>query len=191
MAASQPQSSPGLSALIEQAAQRAAASFADILNLPVSVQLSRAEQDAQAQAPVLGAQDGRPWGKAIHIHFEDDVSGDALFLLPAGDEVRLLAALFAQNPSLSEVENASEVILLEIGNVLLNACVGTISNRMGWHIQYQVPLSIAGPEIAEILNPGPYGPTHLLRMLSTLGVGEIKINATLILIFYTQVSGLE
>jgi chemotaxis protein CheY-P-specific phosphatase CheC len=190
MATSQPQPIPALSELVAQAANRAASALAEMVNLPVSVQLSRAELVEKRQAGAYILDEKTEWGKAVHIHFDDEATGEALFLLPAGHDTSLAAALFEQIPSLQDAENPVDAILVEIGNVLLNTCVGTIANHMGKHIHYQLPETIEAPVIARFLDPAVNKAAQFLRMLSTLGVGNIKVTAYIVLIFYDGNLGL-
>ena len=186
MTTSQPQPIQALSALVAQAANRAASALAEMINLPVSVQLSRAELVEIPQAGAYILDDKTEWGKAVHIHFDGEATGEALFLLPAGHDASLAAALFEQIPSLQEADNPVDSILVEIGNVLLNTCVGTIANRTGKHIHYHLPETIEAPVIARFLDPAENKPAQFLRMLSTLGVGDISVNAYIVLIFYND-----
>jgi chemotaxis protein CheC len=190
MEPNQAQSGRALAEIADQAATCAAAAFAEILNLPVSVQLSQAElvDERGAGAAILEA--GSKWGKAVHMHFDDGACGEALFLLPAGHDASLMATVFEQNPDLQDVENSAEAALFEIGNVLLNACVGTLVNRMGLRVNYLVPKVIDAPVISELISPDPDQPARFLQMLSTLGVGDIKVKAYIILIFYTDLASL-
>jgi chemotaxis protein CheC len=186
MIPNQPQPIQSLSEIVNQAANRAAAAFAEMLSLPVNVQLSRAELIDKRQVNASNLNDETNWGKAVHIHFEDGASGEALFLLPAGHDANLVAALFEQIPALQDAKTSADIVLLEIGNVLLNACVGTIANQMGKHISYQVPELIESPIIAQFIDPDPSRPLKLIRMMSTLGVGDIEVSAYIVLIFYTD-----
>jgi len=180
-----------LAEILETASRRAAEAFAEMLNLPVSVQLSQAEMVDQSVPEVNLLMDGIVWGNVVHIHFEDGASGESLFLLPSGHTEILVNALYVENPGLREEENSSEAILLEFGNVLLNASLGTIANRMGSHISYEMPEMIETSALNSLLEPLHQQPVKVLKMLSTLGVGEIKVSAYLILLIYTDHLGLK
>ena len=78
---------------------------------------------------------------SVHQVFSGPVAGDALLILdpPAA---MALKQLLTDEPSLPlELDASAREVLTEIGNILLNACIGTFGNML------KVPLSFSVPEI--------------------------------------------
>jgi chemotaxis protein CheC len=173
------------SKLVDLSSKRAGAAFAGMLEMPVSVQLSLAEL-VVPQGGTGFLDPATRWGKAIHIHFYDEILGDALFLLPAGSETSLVAAIFAQNPELKGGQDAADNIFLELGNVVLNACVGSIANHLIRRVKYQMPQLIESAQVNSMLKPSSEQRSKLLRMMSTLAVGEINVRANIVIIIRTH-----
>jgi chemotaxis protein CheC len=76
---------------------------------------------------------------SIHQVFAGPVSGDALLLLNYAGAVQLTDLLTdGHNPSEYLDESAREV-LTEVGNILLNACLGMFGNLLNVHVTFSVP----------------------------------------------------
>ncbi|HEX7334286.1 MAG TPA: hypothetical protein VF290_22495 [Pyrinomonadaceae bacterium] len=76
---------------------------------------------------------------SIHQVFAGPVAGDALLLLNYEGAVQLTDLLTdGHNPSNFLDESAREV-LTEVGNILLNACLGMFGNLLNVHVTFSVP----------------------------------------------------
>jgi chemotaxis protein CheC len=78
---------------------------------------------------------------SIHQVFAGPVAGDALLLLNHDGAVQLTDLLtdgHGQSPSNRLDESAREV-LTEVGNILLNACLGMFGNLLDVHVSFSVP----------------------------------------------------
>lgn len=76
---------------------------------------------------------------SIHQVFAGPVAGDALLLLNYAGAVQLTDLLTdEEKPSVFLDESAREV-LTEVGNILLNACLGMFGNLLNVHVTFSVP----------------------------------------------------
>ena len=76
---------------------------------------------------------------SIHQVFAGPVAGDAVLLLNYEGAVHLTDLLTdGHNPSAYLDESAREV-LTEVGNILLNACLGMFGNLLNVHVTFSVP----------------------------------------------------
>lgn len=76
---------------------------------------------------------------SIHQVFAGPVAGDALLLLNYAGAVQLTDLLTdGGNQSVYLDESAREV-LTEVGNILLNACLGMFGNLLNVHVEFSVP----------------------------------------------------
>ena len=76
---------------------------------------------------------------SIHQVFAGPVAGDALLLLNYAGAVQLTDLLTDEDqPSVFLDESAREV-LTEVGNILLNACLGMFGNLLNVHVTFSVP----------------------------------------------------
>jgi chemotaxis protein CheC len=78
---------------------------------------------------------------SVHQVFTGPVGGDALLLLdPVAAST--LKELLTDEPALPlELDTSSREVLTEVGNILLNACIGTFGNLL------RVPMSFSVPDI--------------------------------------------
>ena len=76
---------------------------------------------------------------SIHQVFAGPIAGDALLLLNYAGAVQLTDLLTDEDqPSVFLDESAREV-LTEVGNILLNACLGMFGNLLNVHVTFSVP----------------------------------------------------
>ena len=179
-----------LNQIMEQASTRAATAFGEMLNLPVTVQLSNADLlNWQAMLHLID-QETPNWGSAVVLPFLEKaqagksggIQGESIFMLPAGSDQTLMQAVFEQIPDMQNDVDARQNILLEMGNVLLNACVGTVVNQLNKNVVYQTPQLIEPAQIRSFFNAQSDNPDSALWMRSKLGVGGLEVNAEIILI---------
>jgi len=76
---------------------------------------------------------------SVHQIFSGQVSGDALLILDQSGAA-MLKELLTNEPALPLAMDASaREVITEIGNVLLNACLGTFGNLLDVHVSFSVP----------------------------------------------------
>jgi chemotaxis protein CheC len=76
---------------------------------------------------------------SIHQVFAGPVAGDALLLLNYAGAVELTALLADDQPQSVYLDESSREVLTEIGNILLNACLGMFGNLLHIHVSFSVP----------------------------------------------------
>jgi chemotaxis protein CheC len=76
---------------------------------------------------------------SIHQVFAGPVAGDALLLLNYAGAVELTALLVDDQPQSVYMDESSREVLTEIGNILLNACLGMFGNLLHIHVSFSVP----------------------------------------------------
>ena len=131
--------SDALSELINIAFARTGAALSEltghrvVLN-PPEVAVYRAEELRGALAKFVPGDVA-----SIHQVFAGAIAGDALLILNYEGAVHLTDLLTdGHNPSNYLDESAREV-LTEVGNILLNACLGMFGNLLNVHVTFSVP----------------------------------------------------
>jgi chemotaxis protein CheC len=75
----------------------------------------------------------------VHQVFSGPMSGDALLVLSYSSAVKL-SGLLADSPrSLHYLNTSDREVLMEVGSILLNACLGMFGNLLKVHISFSVP----------------------------------------------------
>src|SRR5918997_4050498 len=77
---------------------------------------------------------------SIHQVFGGPVAGDALLLLNHDGAVHLTDLLTdGGGPPSSRLDESAREVLTEVGNILLNACLGMFGNLLDVHVSFSVP----------------------------------------------------
>jgi chemotaxis protein CheC len=76
---------------------------------------------------------------SIHQVFGGPVEGDALLLLNYEGAVQLTDLLTAEEKSSAYLDESAREVLTEVGNILLNACLGMFGNLLNVHVTFSVP----------------------------------------------------
>ena len=75
----------------------------------------------------------------VHQIFSGPVDGDALLVLDRNSAAILKELLTSEPPLPLEIDRSAREVLTEIGNILLNACLGTFGNILKVKVSFSVP----------------------------------------------------
>lgn len=76
---------------------------------------------------------------SIHQPFDGSIAGDAFLILNYEGAVRLTDLLTDTNCVKSQLDESSREVLTEVGNILLNACLGMFGNILKVRVNFSVP----------------------------------------------------
>ena len=76
---------------------------------------------------------------SIHQVFAGAIAGDALLILNYDGAVRLTDLLTDNHNSSAYLDESAREVLTEVGNILLNACLGMFGNLLNVHVTFSVP----------------------------------------------------
>jgi len=76
---------------------------------------------------------------SVHQIFSGSVVGDALLILD-GQSAAILKELLTNEPALPlQIDASAREVVTEVGNILLNACLGTFGNVLKVQVSFSVP----------------------------------------------------
>ncbi len=76
---------------------------------------------------------------SVHQIFSGPVNGDALLILDE-DGASMLKELLTNEPALPlAIDASAREVIAEVGNILLNACLGTFGNLLKVQVSFSVP----------------------------------------------------
>jgi chemotaxis protein CheC len=75
----------------------------------------------------------------IHQEFSGTIGGDALLLLSYDSAVHLTNLLGDTQTPLTRLDGSAREALTEVGNILLNACLGMFGNLLRVRVSFSVP----------------------------------------------------
>lgn len=76
---------------------------------------------------------------SIHQVFAGPVAGDALLLLNVDGARQLTNLLVDEQIQTPYLDESAREVLTEVGNILLNACLGMFGNLLHVHVSFSVP----------------------------------------------------
>ena len=76
---------------------------------------------------------------SIHQPFAGAIAGDAFLILNYEGAVRLTGLLTDANTAQPELDESAREVLTEVGNILLNACLGMFGNVLRVRVNFSVP----------------------------------------------------
>lgn len=153
-----------LTELINIAFGRAAASLSELTGFRVLINVPKV--DILSINELISALNGFINGEVATVHqiFTGQVAGDALLMLDYDGATALTSLL--TDEEVNRIDVSSKEVLIEVGNILLNACLGTFGNMLQVHITFSVPrLHLS----------------QLNDMLSTLVIGKEEIRYALVI----------
>ncbi len=81
----------------------------------------------------------RPGAPCINQGFEGDFAGNALLIYPRSSAVRLASVLLGDDRAVEELSSADQSALIEVGNIMLNSCIGAIGEVLGLPVVFHLP----------------------------------------------------
>ncbi|MEN2983806.1 MAG: chemotaxis protein CheC [Dictyoglomaceae bacterium] len=75
----------------------------------------------------------------VHQIFTGPVAGDALLILDYQGAVRLASIISGEEIEMDYLTPSLKEVIMEAGNILLNACLGMFGNLLQLHITFSVP----------------------------------------------------
>ena len=80
----------------------------------------------------------------IEEKFWGDFSGSSILVFPEGMNKNLISILSGQNMEEADAPGMEKGVLLEIGNILIGACIGKITELLKTGVTYTTPLASTG-----------------------------------------------
>jgi chemotaxis protein CheC len=117
---------------------RAAASLSQLTGYRVILEVPQVAIHPLAELKdVLG---GVVQGEVASVHqvFSGPVAGDALLVLDAAGAA-LINQLLTGEEALPGLDGSAREVITEVGNILLNACLGMFGNLLHVHVSFSVP----------------------------------------------------
>jgi chemotaxis protein CheC len=128
-----------LTELINIAFARAAASLSDLTGNRVELDVPEIEVHPFSELTEALSQFVRGDVTIIHQVFSGPMDGDALLLLNYDGAVNLVKLLTSEKELGSRLGTAGKEVLSEVGNILLNACLGVFGNLLHVRLSFTVP----------------------------------------------------
>ncbi|WP_406694670.1 chemotaxis protein CheC [Singulisphaera sp. Ch08] len=123
-------------------------------------------------------------GVAVVQDFEGPCSGRAVLVLPRDSGLRMAQILGGVEDGLDELDLELSGILAEVGNIMINAVLGSLANATGARLSYGLPEFYSEPELAFLSTPGAEeGVRGLLVADAHFHVRQFAVRGSLLIAF--------
>ncbi|MFT5453172.1 MAG: chemotaxis protein CheC [Enterobacterales bacterium] len=128
-----------LGELLNIAMGTAASKLSEISNN--EVEMSIPDVKLMTHAEYRNAIEQEKQGTLVRVSesFDGVISGEAVLLFQAGKSMDLVRAIIGDISYAEDFSELEEEVLTEIGNILLNSCVGTFSNILQKEFHTEIP----------------------------------------------------
>lgn len=144
---------------------QAAASMSGIVNEAVTMSvpsisfLSRAEA-----AALLGQRDQSQRICGVSQHYDGAFQTEAILMFPEDKSLEIVRLMVGELVPLAELTEMEQEAMSEIGNIILNSCVGTLANIFEHELEGSLPAYHVGTS-EEILSASGSGAESVVLML--------------------------
>lgn len=117
---------------------KAAASLSEMVSREVSLSVPELTITTLDQAN-KSIQTSRENVTGVKECFDGAIAGNAILLLPQNRSLDLIRLLFPSNMPDEMIQEMEDETLAEIGNIILNACLSSLSDIIGEELDNQIP----------------------------------------------------
>ena len=121
---------------------------------------------------------------SIHQPFDGAIAGDAFLILNYDGAVKLTDLLTDEESGTDELDESAREVLTEVGNILLNACLGMFGNVLKVHVGFAVPnLHLESlTDLIDTVQKERDGLTHAIVVYTSFRIRESSIQGYLVLV---------
>jgi len=121
---------------------------------------------------------------SIHQPFDGAIAGDAFLILNYEGAVKLTDLLTDEESVTDELDESAREVLTEVGNILLNACLGMFGNVLKVHVGFAVPnLHLESlTDLIDTVQKERDGLTHAIVVYTSFRIRESSIQGYLVLV---------
>ncbi len=123
---------------------RAAAALSDLVGEEIELNVPRCRVVARNDALSLLSAEMQGDVVAIKEFFNGGFQGDGLLVFPQESSLELVRRLIPGEIPLENLTELEQDALIEVGNIILNACIGTYGNMLEQSLQTELPTLFKG-----------------------------------------------
>lgn len=109
------------------------------LSVPFVDFLTPAQAAARLEDETQGAD-----SVAVRQHFQGRFDGDILLIFPEKRSLDLVRHMLGDQVPLEQLTELEQEALLEVGNIILNACLGSLANQLETPVEGSLPVYVRG-----------------------------------------------
>lgn len=125
----------------------------------------------------------------VNLRFKGAFSGMVELVFPEKDASTLISAVTGEEPLADDLDTLRAGALCEVGNVVLNSVMGTISNMLSLGFTYSVPIFAEGNSVELWRQEDAGDETILLFARTFFQIEKFKIEGSIIV--FLQIGALD
>ncbi len=172
---------------------RAAASLSELVQERIELAAPRVQIHRVEELPEILKPDEDGATTAILQEFQGTLTGRAALAFPHTSALKLAQVLGRLDEMPEDLDLDLSGILTEVGNIVLNAVLGSISNAAGASLCFSVPELSLGSNVAVLMTVGlsqtKLTQLHVVVADATFRVASRDISGSLVLVF--ELGGLK
>jgi chemotaxis protein CheC len=120
---------------------------------------------------------------SVQMTFRGSLDGSAFLIFPQPSALKLITLLTGDESRPDDLDSIRSGTLTEIGNILINSVVGTLSNVLGRPLHYSLPVYAEEP-VAGLLAAERHEERPLILLAKTsFVIRQMQIEGNLLLLF--------
>ncbi|WP_138497182.1 chemotaxis protein CheX [Nostoc sp. PA-18-2419] len=120
---------------------------------------------------------------SVRLGFTGSFSGGAGLIFPTESASTLVAVLTGEEPGSADLDAVKIGTLSEIGNIVINGVMGSLSNVLKQHLNYTIPVYLEDT-IENLLLPTDQSDSKILLAQARFIIEQLEIIGDIILIFH-------
>lgn len=132
----------------------AASVLSELVNATVTLTVPHLELKSFFELKKALGERSDPNVVAIHQGISGEFPGEAFLVFPEACSLELVRSLLQEDVTLEELPDVESEAMSELGNIILNACIGTMANQIDRRVEVSLPHFIRG-DISEIMPGSP------------------------------------
>ena len=145
---------------------RAAAALNELVDEEVTLSVPRVDFISREKAASMIDLRAVSGACAVVQEFEGQFSGNALLIFPEAKSLALVRKMIRDQIPLEAMTELEQEALTEVGNIVLNASLGTIANLLEMEFQSSLPSFLKGTGRAILCGPdGQVSPSDLALLV--------------------------
>jgi chemotaxis protein CheC len=119
----------------------------------------------------------------VSLAFKGSFSGTALLAFPSDSASNLVNIVAGEEPDLSDLDSIRVGALTEVGNIILNGVMGSVSNVLKKHLNYSIPVYVEDTIKHLLVEDGLDLDSPIILAKTELRIKKFQIKGNIILLF--------
>jgi len=121
---------------------------------------------------------------AVQMRYSGSLRGSVELIFSTSEAGRLVDCIIGEEPlGEEELDSIRAATLCEVGNIVINALIGTLANVLSFHLEYTVPAFLEGDAVRLVADAGLEGETVVLLAETQFYVESKSIRGSIAVFF--------